>query len=350
LLLDIVCFQSIFHHADFLLFNAILTFCPPSSNISWLMKRVLLAVAILIGISIIGAGCFSLKKENVAKILPAGPRPADFTGVSSEEAAKRINFVQGSQIEIRQTYLGMGAKQAEELSDGDKTGVRIITIERFAPANYANLNWSLSQNVETQSSVQARAAYEAGETDVKPEFETERLTVVGSLNNLDLKNSHKLFLPAYWPTDQAEIAGLSAIWVSVDVLEELQKTKNSTIYFGILDSTLFGAMGSAKEFSDSIKALQTDVSKTSSAIEVDLTKADDPSDWELMVNGEKVTVQVIKARNWFGEIVVLNNPQNPLILKMTFNPTSAETLASLSGADFLKSLLGYEVTQLNGVQ
>jgi hypothetical protein len=300
-------------------------------------------------VSVVGAGCFSLKKDNVSKILPAGPRPANFDGVSSEEASKRINFVPGSQIEIRQTYLGTGARLAEELSNGDKTGVRIITIERFAPANYANLNWSLSQDVETQMSILARTAYEAGETDIKPEIETERLTVVGSIKNIDLKNSHKLFLPAYWPTDQAEIAGLSAIWASVDVLEELQ-TKNSTIYFGILDSALFGAMSTAKEFADSINALNKDMAQVSSKVEVDLVKADEPSDWELMVNGEKVTVQVIKARNWFGEIVVLNNPQNPLILKMTFNPDSAEALDQSSGTGLLKSLLGYEITQLNGVQ
>lgn len=314
------------------------------------MNRVFLVVAVFITVSIIGAGCFSLKKEKVAQILPAGPRPADFSGVSAEEAAKRINFVPGSQIEIRQTYLGMGAKQAEELSNGDKTGVRIITVERFAPGNYANLNWSLSQEVETQASIKARNAYEAGETDVKPEPETERLTVVGSLKNIDLKNSHKLFLPAYWPTDQAEISGHSAIWVSADVLEELQKTKNSTIYFGILDSALFGAMNTAKEFADSIQALRQDASEASVKTELDLVKAEDPSDWELMVNGEKVKVQVIKANNWFGEIVVLNNPQNPLILKMTFNPISAGALDLFSGTGFLKSLLGYEVTQLNGVQ
>ncbi len=314
------------------------------------MKRALFTIIILIGISIIGAGCFAFKKEKATQILPAGPRPADLVGISPEEASKRINFVPGSQIEIRQTYLGLGAQQAEELSNGDKTGVRIITVERFAPGNYANLNWSLSQEVETQESIQAQTAYETGEIDIKPEVKNERLTVVGSLKNIDLKNSHKLFLPAYWPTNQAEINGLSAIWVGTDVLEELQKTKNSTIYFGILDSALFGDMDTAKEFANAIQALRQDASIASDKTEIDLAKAEDASNWDLMVNGEKVTVQVIKARNWFGEIIVLNNPQNPLILKMTFNSDSMKTLASVSGVDFLKSLLSYEVTQLNGVQ
>ncbi len=320
------------------------------------MKRIIGIVAFFAFLAVLGAGCLWFNNDN--KILPAGPRPANLDDISPEEAAKRINFVPGSQIEIRQTYLGVGAQEAEKLSGGDKSGVRIITIDRFAPMNIANLRWQLSQDMETQESIDARSSYnetvknlEDGEqAPQEPEVTKDRQTVVGSLNDINLKNTHKIFLPAYWPTGEGTISDLSGIWVSAEVYEELKGTKNSTIYFGVLDSALFGALSIADEFSKAISALRKDSAAISNKVDVDLVNADDPSDWNLMVNGKEVTVQVIKARNWFGEIVVLDNPQNPLILKMTFNPISAGALDLISGTAFLKTLLGYEVTQLNGVQ
>jgi hypothetical protein len=317
------------------------------------MKRITGIIAFFALIVVFGAGCIWFNKE--AQILPAGPHPADFEDVSPEEVSKRINLVPGSQVEIRQTYLGVGAKLADQLSGDDKTGVRIITIERFAPMNIANVNWQLAQNIETDESINDRAEHDAKvaageEVPEKPEIVTERRTVVGTLKDINLKNTHKIFLPAYWPTGDSNIPDLSAIWVSSDVYEELKRTKNSTIYFGILDSALFGAMAAAVEFAESINALRTESASISNRVDVDLVTADDPSEWDLIVNGKEVKVQVIKSRNWFGEVVVLDNPQNPLILKMTFNPISAGVLDLISGTGFLKSLLGYEVTQLNGVQ
>ena len=61
-------------------------------------------------------------------------------------------------------------------------------------------------------------------------------------------------------------------------------------------------------------------------------------EWPLEVNGRPTVVSAIRARNWFGEIVVLNNRQNPLILKLS--------LASEEGGDdtaILDELFGYEI-------
>ncbi|MBD3281881.1 hypothetical protein GF391_03995 [Candidatus Uhrbacteria bacterium] len=316
------------------------------------MKRSVLFLA-LIGLLVVsGAGCFLFKAQD--ETHPAGPRPADLEDVSPAEAAKRINLVKGSRIEIRQGD-PQATKNAETSSASDnKIGLRIITIERFAPMNIAGLSWKLSQNVETKESISARERYReqiaAGEEADEPEIETERLTVIGNLKDINLKGSHKLFLPAYWPTGEAAVPDLSAIWVSQDVYEEITGTKNSTIYFGIMDSALYGAMSAADSFFSAIEALSSDASSIADRIDADLTSAEEPSTQMLMVNGQEVEVQVIKVRNWFGEITVLDNPQNPLILKMAFSTEGKEALKNSGQADFLKSLIGYEVTQLNGVQ
>lgn len=278
-----------------------------------------------------GAGCNWLKGKTpgLSSMIPTGPKPANFENATPAEAANRINFVPGSQMEIRQTYLGKDAKIADALAGDNKDGVRIVTLERFAPMVYAKLSWKISSQVTTS---------------------TEKQTVKGNIENIDLKSSHKFYPPAYWPSEITDAKDTSAIWLSRDAFDELAKTKHATLYYGLTDGTLFGALNTAKEFFEAITALSGQVSEASKMIDPDWAKADDDySDWTLKVNGQDVKVQVIKARNWYGEIVVLNNPQNPLIIKMTFNPMLQDK-SLLKGNDFLSTLLGYEVTQLDNVQ
>ncbi len=286
---------------------------------------------VALALALFGAGCSWIagKAPGISSIIPAGPRPANFENASPAEAAKRINFVPGSQIEIRQTYLGADAKSAAALAGDNKEGVRIITLERFAPMVYAKLSWKISSQGATS---------------------TEMQTVKGKVENIDLKSSHKLYPPAYWPSEVTDAKETSAIWLTKDAFDELTKTKHATLFYGMTDSLLFGNLRTAKEFADAITSLDDQVKEASKATDLDWAKADEEySDWTLKVNGQDIKVQVIKASNWFGEIVVLNNPQNPLVIKMTFNP-KLQDKSLLKGNDFLSTLLGYEVTQLDNVQ
>jgi len=315
-----------------------------------------------LGLVLLGVGCSWFKTEINKKIEdlgPAGPRPANFDGASPAEAAKRVNFVPGSQVEIRQTFLGLGATLDKLLDGDDKTGVRIVTLERFAPMVYANLSWKLSQKVETEESRLAREAYEKkkatspiGSDKVgPPDTVMEMQTVIGGLENIDLKNAHQLYPPAYWPSSKQDAKSTSAIWLSEDVFNELTKTRQATLSFGLTDENLYGALKTARDFADAVKELGNQATAAQKETELDLAKADeDYGEQTLKINGQDVKVQVFKARNWYGEITVLNNPQNPLILKMTFNPLAAGAASLFKGQALLPSLLGYEVTELNGVQ
>ena len=321
------------------------------------MRNISAALVLLCGILAFGAGC-SWFNKNVANhlpdMLPAGPKPANFDNVSSADAAKRINFVVGSQIEMRQLVPGATSTAAVQDSS-NKEGVRIITIERFAPMVYAQLNWKLGQKYETQASKDARAAYERLPEKKKPAQAPKQVmemqNVIGSLQSISLKDSHRLWSPAYWPPEPVNSDFSSAIWVSQPVYEELTKTHGSTVYYGYLDNALYGNMKMAKPFAEAIQRLQFEVTKIQDRTDPDQTVSEtELADWPLMVNGKTVTVQVIKARNWYGEIVVLNNQQNPLILKMTFDPKQDGISKTVSPDGFLQTLLGYEVTALNGVQ
>jgi hypothetical protein len=296
-------------------------------NLNMRKTTVFIAIASLM---VLGAGC-GWFKDNVANRLPdmrpSGPRPADLENIDSAEAAKRINFVVGSQIEMVQASSATSTEAANKADDGNKEGVRIITIERFAPLVYAQLSWKLGHKVNGQME-----------------------SAIGALEGVNLQDSHSLYPPAYWPPEKTDAKSTSAIWLSQPVFEELSKTKNSTLFFGFTDGSLCGHMKTSKVFMDAVVRLRGEAEKVDTKTDADLTKAEaELADWPLKVNDKVVTVQVIKAHDWYGDIVVLNNPQNPLILKMSFNP-SPDVLKAVSADGFLQSLLGYEVTALNGVQ
>lgn len=281
-----------------------------------------------------GAGCAWFgEKTGIPSIVPAGPKLADFNGASPAEAAKKVNFVPGSQIEIRQTYLGVDAKTEDQKAGDNKEGVRIVTLERFAPMVYTNLSWKLSRKVEGSSS------------------STEMQTVKGRISGADLKQTHQLYPPAYWPSQELNVNSISAIWLSEDVYNELLKNRVAGLNYGIMDSSLYEGLKTSKDFSDAIKSLQDQVSQAELKDDLDVTRAEEQlSDWTLKINDQDVKVQVIKAKSWFGEIVVLNNPQNPLVLKMTFDPAVPDAASKIKNYELLKTLLGFEVTRLDNVQ
>jgi hypothetical protein len=299
-------------------------------------------------LSLVGAGCLP---SALPKQEPSGPKVSTFDGVTPKQAAERINFVPGSVIEVRSTFLGFGAKLAAALAGENKEGTRIIVIDRFAPGQTANLSWKLSTKVEAESSIKARAEARAAK---KPEPEPIMVnqTVLGKLNGINLKDASSLMLPAYWPeTDDGSSIGTSAIWLSDEVFQGLSRNRVATLNFGILDASLQGAVAKATDFRDALAKLQGQVTKIENRTDVFRLDGDaDPVEWSLNVNGHDVKVEAIKARTWFGEIVVLNHPQNPLVLKATLNPAVAGITDLVTNFGALQALLGYEVTALNDVQ
>lgn len=300
----------------------------------------------VVALALFGAGC-----QNVAQLPQeiTGPKIAAFDNVSAKDATAKIQLVRGSTIETRQTFLGFGAKLAAKLAGEGKEGTRVISIERFAPREVASFTWRLSTKEEAESSVKARAEAERLKKTV-PEPVMVESVVTGNLDGLNLKDAHTLYLPAYWPETDEDVPslGTSGIWLSGDVFDDLERNRVSTLDFGILDARLQGAVAKVADFRNALSSLEGQKKKIENR--VDVFKIDGEKDlveWPLKVNGKEVKVEVIRAKSWFGEIVVLNNKQNPLVLKTTLNPTAAELVTGLGP---LKALLGYEVTALDGVQ
>jgi pimeloyl-ACP methyl ester carboxylesterase len=300
-------------------------------------------------VALIGAGCSRSSVSRSTEVT--GPTVAVFEGLTPQQATEKIHFVPGSLIEIRQTFLGLGAQLAAALAGDDKEGVRTVHVDRFAPLETADVTWKIVKKEETNESQKARA--EAAKKKQKiPEPVLEDRVTEGGVQGFNLKDAHSLYVPAFWPgVLQSSSLGTSGIWLSDEVYQALARNRLATLTFGILDSSLQGAIGKVTQFKNAFAALQGQAAAIENRIDVaKLDGEKDVAEWPLKVNGKNVTVEVLKAHNWFGEIVVLNNAQNPLVLKVTLNPLAASFGQNAAGIATLKSLLGYEVVELNGVQ
>ncbi|MCR4256448.1 MAG: hypothetical protein NUW08_01950 [Candidatus Uhrbacteria bacterium] len=304
-------------------------------------RRRLLAVLGL-SLAIAGAGCAWSKRADIQSA------PVDKT--AALEAAESIQFIPGDTFEIRQTVLGFGAFIPDLLKSEE--GVRTVTIKRFAPTHAAELDWELVATRGTESSKKLRAAYEA---ELKrnpstplpsPTTAMERVTTSGQLLGINLRTPHAAFLPAYWPEGTHDMLGeKTGIWLSDDAFLELSKTNRTILNLGVFDDALNQAVKNVVELKDAIATLRRQASEEEAFKDLtELNAEAERIEWPLTVNGEEKIVSAIRARNWFGEVIVLDSRQNPMILKVTLNPLAAGMDAATgNGESVMNRLFGYEV-------
>ncbi|MEK7473840.1 MAG: hypothetical protein AAB668_03920 [Patescibacteria group bacterium] len=298
-----------------------------------------------LALALVGAGCARLKS------LEVDQTPIDKT--AAVEAAEAIQFIPGDTFEIRQTVLGFGAFIPDLLHSKD--GVRTVTVKRFAPTHVAELDWELLTTRETESSKKLRADYEAelkrypNTNAPLPTMATERVTVSGALLGINLRTPHTAFLPTYWPEGTHDMLGeKTGIWLSDDAYMELSRTNRTILNLGVFDDALNQAVKNVVELKDALDTLRQQASEEEAFKDLtELTAEAELIEWPLTVNGEEKKVSAIRGRNWFGEVIVLNSRQNPMILKVTLNPLAAGMDAtSGNGESVMSRLFGYEVNNV----
>ncbi|MBU0540221.1 hypothetical protein KKF59_04275 [Patescibacteria group bacterium] len=294
---------------------------------------------------LLGGGCMKTG-GGLKPAEPSGSELSTFDGVDSQEAAKRINFVVGSIIEMKEKV-----RDFETDSQEIKDGVRTLTIERFAPGVVADVSWRLVTQVETEDSKNARAAAEKAKTEV-PEPSLVDHILTGIVRNFNLSNSHLLYLPSYWPVkDEAPAFEAGGLWLSDDAFAGLSRNRVATFDFGILHPSLTTATTLPAEIQKTLEALNSEMKKIENRIDVyRLDGEQDLVEWPLSVNGEDTMVSAIKAHTWFGDLVVLNNAQNPLVLKFDLNPGATGETELFAGQNLLKDFVGYEITSIRDVR
>lgn len=282
-------------------------------------KKITILAALISLVALVGVGCNGPMSRPNQELT--GPTISSFVGLTPQEATARINLVPGSVIFLRQLFAGFGDTLSTKILAKEQTVTRTIVLDRFAPNEIANLTWKIS-------------AMTGEKNDASQ-------TLTGNLDGLDLKGAYNLYLPAYWPEkDHASSLGTSGLWLSREVFEGLARNRVSSLRLELFDPLMQGRVAGS-DFKPLLDKLSAEVAKIENR--VDIYRLDGEAgvtEWPLKVNGEDIKVEVIKAHTWFGELVVLNNAQNILVLKFSLNDKADPAL---------KKLLDYEIFELKDV-
>lgn len=314
--------------------------------------KALKILVVIAGLALMGAGCRWFGMGADPDVRNA------FRGLSPIEAAEKLQFLPDDQFEIEQRVYGLEALVPGFMRSDEN--VRRVTVTRFAPMHGANLLWEVEVDAETNESKEAREAYEKALDELtdedpipeRPETVHERKTTSGTLELINLSTSHKTFFPVYWNEgNQSAAEEYSAMWLSDDAFQELSRTGKTALSFNLFHESSAQAVRGVNNLQEALDTLRNEsgaVAKEGRE-DIDLLEVtDDSAKYDVEIDGNKVTVEAIKAKNWFGEITILKNRQNPMILELSINPLAAgvnELLGQKVGD--LQSLFGYKVTKFS---
>ena len=154
--------------------------------------------------------------------------------------------------------------------------------------------------------------------------------------------------PVFWKPEQATLEGNAGLWLSRSAYDELLSRGATEWRLGFGDAAL-GAAAKALKTMQTVSTLLAGASGTpGAAIEpfrLELKSA--ATILPVRLDGRLEAVQVLLARNWFAEYVILKNPENPLILKVSVNPLAVEALKAFEPLKIDTATLGYEITSLS---
>ncbi len=262
----------------------------------------------------------------------------------------------GAQVRIAPTVAGFGASLLRRMKDPH--GIKVVTVIEVREDGRV-VEWWERVREETEESRHRRDELKnhppvvgVGEAEPEPpaaEY-AERIRR-GRITATGLSASRTMTLPALLPEGDQAVEGTSLIWLSPVAFRELRSTRETRWSFGLLDSPLLQPVALVGGLRRALDALRKRLETEASAAELEdyrrIEAEPDFSSFELEVDGRRVKVRTIVARNWFGELVILDDENNPLVLKATLNPLSGGALDVFSPLGALKALAGYQVLSID---
>lgn len=163
-----------------------------------------------------------------------------------------------------------------------------------------------------------------------------------SLPNLTL--AHRMTLPAFWPSGDLYLSDSSGIWLSDVAFEEIKREGKTQWDAGLFYNPLLGPAEDLRGFRRALALLENEIHNEKAKMEKSrVFKALGKGRFTLKVDGKDQTVEVVEIGNWLARLTVLDNAQNPLILKFQLAPEAGIGEILFSPLGRVKGLVEYQV-------
>ena len=176
-------------------------------------------------------------------------------------------------------------------------------------------------------------------------WKTASATGVLSLGAYD--GAHAMLLPAFWPKGDSSADANGGLWLSRAAYGELSAAGKTEWRLGLAEHAFSALSKAFTTFNELSAKLSGSATATQVASPFTIEKTAVVEAYPLTVDGRIVLVRAIKATSWFADFLVLENAENPLILKVTVNPVAAPALKALESAEIRWEELGYEITSIS---
>lgn len=269
--------------------------------------RLFCAAAALI---VLGAGC--ALDQSITLRLPSWFPKLGAPKGDAAAAATDFDLRPGTQLTVRPSTLGVTGAIDEALGNEER-GVR-MTLREVDPERMLRLDW----NSASASGTVALSSYEG---------------------------ARAMLLPVFWPDGEARARANGGLWLSRSAFDSLKIDGTTEWRLGLAERTLATVSNAFETFNRLSMSLSGSASSTALASPFQLKKTGTTDSFPLMINGRLTLVRAIRASSWFADLFILDNRDNPLVLKVVVHPVAQPALKALAGAVRWDEL-GYDITSV----
>ena len=256
-----------------------------------------------------GAGCDLDARVGLRNPFIGIPSPED----RSEAVTASLGRTSGASFVLHPSYLGVTGAVDALIGAGTETRVRLTG----SGTGTASIAW-------------------------------ERGAETGTVLSKGFERSRSLLLPAFWKAGEREADGNGLLWLSPEAYQELNTLGMTDLRIGLGDGAFDAASKALQAFNAIAKRLSVSATSTPSVPDRPFAAAlkGESSVFPVRIDGKLERLRVLTVRSWFAEYVILKNPENPLVLKVSVNPVSMEALRAFAPEGVDPQAVGYEITAL----
>jgi hypothetical protein len=251
------------------------------------------------------------------------------------ESLPDLALAPGMQIGLVTTTVGGLALQTS-VDSNEPGGGMLVTVQTVRPRESITIAWQRAIERELPP-VEPQPVVGIGTPEPTPV--TEIVIEEGTIAASGLDSAHAALLPLYWPLSEANTTETSLMWLSQEAFEELKHTQRTRWSADVLTRFTYLPVWAIEQLNEE-----------TAERELYLTAEPDFVDFDMAVNERRVQIQAIQAFDDFGnKYIILDDAENPLIVKFEFNAVSTGAIGVDAGIwTLIKAVFsGYQVVEIS---